>query len=133
LALRKTTGAANLGVLVDLWHWHVGGGTIAQLRELSPEQIVTVRMASVPEDVAVGSATDQQRLPPETTGLVDNVGALSLLSEMGYRGPVAAYPHPSRLKGQTRDRIVQRTAEGLEAVWVASGLEKPSSRALTHA
>ena len=133
LTLRKTTSVPNLGILVDLWHWHVGGGTLDQLRELSPQQIVTVRLASIPEDAALESITEQQRVLPVATGPVDNAGALRVLNELGYRGPVVAYPHPSRLRGQTRDRIVQRTADALETLWTAAALEKTTSRLLSHA
>lgn len=127
LTLIKTTVASNLGLLVDLWQWRVGGGTIEQLRELAPEQIVMVRLADAPDDVPFESVTDKQRLMPGSTGMVDCVGALRVLGEIGYKGPVAPYPHPSQLKGQTRDRIVQRTADMLDKLWKEADLVKTAS------
>jgi predicted xylose isomerase-like sugar epimerase len=98
------------------------------LRELSPDQIVLVRLADIPDDEAMDAIEDRKRLMPGTTGVVDNVGALRVLNEIGYEGPVAAYPHPSQLKGQTRDRIVQRTADALDGLWKEAGLEIIGSR-----
>jgi sugar phosphate isomerase/epimerase len=126
LTLMKTTVVSNLAILVDLWQWRIGGGTIDQLRELSPEQVVMVRLSDIPDDVSFESATEQNRLIPGKTGIVDSVGALKVLEEIGYDGPVTPYPDPTHLKGQTRDRIVQQAADSLEALWKAAEMEKPT-------
>jgi sugar phosphate isomerase/epimerase len=127
LTLMKTTAVTNLAMLVDLWHWRVGGGTIEQLRELAPRQIVMVRVADIPDDISMETITEEDRLLPGTTGVVDSVAALRVLREIGYDGPVTPYPHPHQLKGQTRDRIVQRAKESLESALKASRLEKTAS------
>ncbi len=127
VTLMKTTAVTNLAVLVDLWHWRVGGGTIEQLRELAPRQVVTVRLADIPDDASLETITEEDRLLPGTTGVVDSVAALRALREIGYDGPVAPYPNPHQLKGQTRDRIVQRAKESLESALKASRLEKTAS------
>jgi sugar phosphate isomerase/epimerase len=119
---------SNLALLVDLWQWRVGGGTLDQLRELSPDQIVMVRLADIPDDEPMDAIEDTKRLLPGATGVVDCAGALRVLSEIGYEGPVAAFPHPSQLKGQTRDRIVQRTADALDELWKTADLEVGGSR-----
>ena len=113
LTLMKTVGAPNVGAVVDLWHWHVGGGSFDQLRELTAEQIVLVRMADVPADVPLDGIQDEQRLLPGATGVVDAQSVLSLLDDIGYRGPISAYPHPSCFSGKTRDQIVQAASESL--------------------
>jgi sugar phosphate isomerase/epimerase len=113
LTLMKTIVVPNIGVVVDLWHWHVGGGSVEQLRELSPEQVVNVRVADVPADAALEEITEQDRLPPGETGVVPAAAAFSVLSDIGYQGPVTPFPHASKLAGRTRDRIVQHAAEAL--------------------
>ena len=50
LTLMKTIGVANVGIVLDTWHWHVGGGASDQLSELSPDQIISVRIADLPGD-----------------------------------------------------------------------------------
>jgi sugar phosphate isomerase/epimerase len=128
LTLMKTTVVSNLAVVVDLWQWRVGGGTLDQLRELSPEQIVMVRLADIPDDEPMDAIADEKRLMPGTTGIVDNAGALRVLHEIGYQGPVAACPHPKQMKGQTRDRIVQRAADALDNLWKEAELDPVASR-----
>ena len=122
LLLIKTTGVANIGVVVDLWHWHVGGGTLDQLSELKAEQIVMVRVADVPDDVELESIQEHQRLLPGESGVVDTVAALTLFSQLGYDGPVTPLPDASQFSGMTRDRIVRQSSETLGAQMKAAKL-----------
>ena len=122
LLLIKTTGATNIGVAVDLWHWHVSGGTLDQLSGLTAEQIVMVRVADVPDDVELELIQEHQRLLPGESGVVDTVAVLALLSQLGYDGPVTPFPNASRFSGMTRDRIVRQSSETLETQMKAAKL-----------
>jgi len=114
LTLAKTVGMPNVGVVVDLWQWHVGGGRWDQLRELSEDQIVLVRAADIPADVPVDQITDEQRLLPGAGGVIDSAAVLELLTELGYQGPVTPFPHPSQFKGSTRDSMVRSAGNSIE-------------------
>ena len=120
LTLAKTVGVSNVGVVVDVWNWHVSGGHLDQLRQLSADQIVMVRIADAPADVELVAITDDQRLLPGTTGVVDIVSVLAVLLDLGYAGPVTPYPCPSKLPGGTRDSIVRQAANSIEKAWKAA-------------
>lgn len=114
LTLAKTVGVANVGVSVDLWKWHVSGGNVDQLRDVTADQIVMVRAADVPADVSLESITDEQRLLPGASGIVDTASAIRLLIEMGYEGPITPYPNASQFSGVTRDGIVKAASKSLD-------------------
>jgi sugar phosphate isomerase/epimerase len=115
LLLAKTIGVSNVGVIVDLWQWHVGGGTADQIRGLAPEQIVGVRVADLRGDANVEEVTEDDRLLPDGEGAIDVAGTLALLAERRYKGPVTPYPSPSQFAGMRRDAIVQRASASLDS------------------
>jgi sugar phosphate isomerase/epimerase len=130
LLLIKSVGVPNVGLMLDVWNWHLGGGTIEQLKKLTADQIVAVRVADLPSDADPTTVNDTQRLLPGEGGVVDSVAVLALLSEINYEGPVTVYPHPSRFSGMTRDAIVQRASAALDDQWKSAGLAKGGRLAL---
>jgi sugar phosphate isomerase/epimerase len=124
LTLVKTIGASNVGVMIDTWNWFVGGGGIDQIRELSAEQIVAVRLADYPATSDLSTITEKTRSLPLEDGAVDCQVLVNLLAEKEFEGPVTLFPHPSTLRGATRESIVQRTANTLEELWRGAGLSK---------
>ncbi|MBB75597.1 MAG: xylose isomerase [Planctomycetaceae bacterium] len=124
LTLIKTVSAENVGILLDSWHWHVGGGGADQLTELDPEQIVAVRLADIPDDVNLTTIDDSQRVAPGDGGLVDCAAIVRALAGIGYEGPVSLFPYPSRFRNRTRDKTVQRATAALDSIWEAAGLSR---------
>ena len=124
LTLIKTVSAENVGIVLDSWHWHVGGGGADQLAELKPEQIVSVRLADIPDDVNLATIDDSLRVAPGEGGLVDCAAIVRALSGIGYEGPVSLFPYPSRFRTRTRDKTVQRATAALDSIWEAAGLSR---------
>jgi sugar phosphate isomerase/epimerase len=124
LTLVKSLGVSNLGIVLDLWHWHFGGGTIKQIRELQPDQIVQVRVSDATEDADPAKAADDQRALPGKGGQIDGAAALRILGEMNYLGPVSPFANARIMPGMTRDRIVRTAGEALDAVWKEAGLNR---------
>jgi sugar phosphate isomerase/epimerase len=124
LTLLGKIGIDNIGIVLDLWHWVIGGGTIKQIRELTPGQIVQVRVADAPSDADPAKITEDQRLLPGKGGLIDAVAAMRILGEMEYDGPVSPTANSKTLTGMTRDRIVRIAGEALDAVWKEAGLNR---------
>ena len=52
--LASGVGVENVGVVVDLFQWHAGGGSIEEIKSLSVNQIVAVYLCDVPSDVPIG-------------------------------------------------------------------------------
>ncbi len=124
LTLLKTVGEKNVGVLLDSWSWFVGDGGLDQIRELPADQIVIVRIADYPADANVARIAETNRHLPLEDGAIDGGAIVTMLAEKKYDGPVTLYPHPSTLRGATRESIVQRAAQALEELWKVAGLSK---------
>lgn len=120
--------APNVGVALDTWHWHLGGGTIDQIRSLGAAKIVSVTLADCEPDLTAETATLADRKLPSEAGTVDNVGVAKLLAELRYDGPVTPAAGAKQLEGQSRAAIVRNAAAACEAVWKAAGISAGGKR-----
>ena len=96
------------------------------MAKLSVDQIVAVKVSGAPEDTPAAECTDEMRLLPGETGVIDTPAYLSVLIEIGFDGPVTPAPHPKRFASMTRDRIVKLTGENLNTVWSAADSPSPA-------
>ena len=87
--VNRMANTSNVGLLVDCWHWHAGGGTQMDLASIPLEQIVHVHINDAPAGVALPDLVDNVRELPGATGEIDVRGFLSTLRALGYDGPVA--------------------------------------------
>src|SRR5688500_9608409 len=86
--LIDVASAENVGLVLDTWQWHVGGGTLDRLRSFGGKRIVAVRLCDLPADADLQTITEEHRLIPGEGGGIDSAAVLSLLQEQGYDGPV---------------------------------------------
>ena len=124
VTLIKSVSSKNIGLMLDTWNWHFGGGKLDQVRALGADRIVAVRMAEAPAEATTATVTDEQRLIPAISGPVDNAAIIGVLSEIGYKGSVSADPHPSNLVGMTRDVIVQKCSQALDELLKTVGISR---------
>jgi sugar phosphate isomerase/epimerase len=123
LMLIQTISADNVGLILDVWNWHVGGGTVDKLRAMRGEQIVGVRLSDFPADVETAAAKEEQRLIPGDGGQIDCAAYLSLLEEMAYDGPVSVAAHPTPYKDLKREELIKKAAAALDTLWAAAGID----------
>ena len=87
--LARDTGA-NMGVILDVWHWHHSGSTIKDITDAGSERIVHVHVsdakASAPADVR-----DNQRVMPGE-GVIDLTAFFQALKKAGYGDGVSPEP-----------------------------------------
>lgn len=80
----------NVGLLLDAWHWHHAGATVADIIAAGKSRIVTIHVSDCakmpPEDVR-----DNQRLMPGE-GIIDLVGFFRALKQIGYEDGVSPEP-----------------------------------------
>jgi len=122
LKLCEALGTENSGLLLDSWHWYTSHGTLDQLRRLRREQVVYVHINDAPAGIPIDEQIDNVRCLPGETGIIDLVGFLKALREIGYNGPVTPEPFSKKLKEMTTLKAVQMVGESLERVWKAAGL-----------
>jgi sugar phosphate isomerase/epimerase len=88
-ALARDSGP-NIGVILDVWHWHHSGSTIDDIVAAGKDRIVHVHVsdakAQPPEEVR-----DNQRLMPGE-GVINLVGFFQTLKKIGYAGGVSPEP-----------------------------------------
>ena len=82
--------APNIGVVLDIWHWHHTGGTVADIHATPASRLLHLHVsdakAQPPEEVR-----DNGRLMPGE-GIVDSVGFFQALNKIGYEGAVSPEP-----------------------------------------
>ncbi len=83
-------GGPNIGVILDVWHWHHSGSTLDDILATGKERIVHIHVsdakAQPPEEVR-----DNQRLMPGE-GVINLVGFFQALKKIGYDGGVSPEP-----------------------------------------
>ena len=88
-SLAKDSGS-NIGVILDVWHWHHSGSTVDDIVAAGKDRIVHVHVsdakAQPPEDVR-----DNQRLMPGE-GVINLIGFFQALKKVGYEGGVSPEP-----------------------------------------
>jgi sugar phosphate isomerase/epimerase len=89
VSLTKDSGS-NIGVILDVWHWHHSGSTLADILAAGKDRIVHIHVsdakAQPPEDVR-----DNQRLMPGE-GVINLTGFFQALNKIGYEGGVSPEP-----------------------------------------
>ncbi len=121
-ALVKAVANSNVGFLIDTWDWVIGDGAMDQFIELTADQIVAVRMSSVPEDVDSAAATSSDRVVPELNGPLDHTQVMKHLASIGFEGPISPGASSTCYKGKTRESIVQLAQKSIDAISTEAGL-----------
>ena len=89
VALAKDSGP-NIGVILDVWHWHHSGSTVDDILAAGKDRIVHIHLsdakAQPPEEVR-----DSQRLMPGE-GVINLTGFLQALKKIGYDGGISPEP-----------------------------------------
>ncbi len=80
----------NAGLMLDAWHWHRSGGTLEELRTLSPAEVFAIQLCdatAIPNPDLRQEGRHQRLLPG--AGVVDLTGFLSVLGGIGVDLPLA--------------------------------------------
>ncbi|MDQ2713130.1 MAG: sugar phosphate isomerase/epimerase, partial [Acidobacteriota bacterium] len=86
----------NVGLLLDVWHWHHAGGTIQDILNAGRERIVHVHFNDAP-NLPPDQIRDNQRLLPGE-GVINLTGFLQTLQKIGYRDALSV-----EVFGRTKD------------------------------
>lgn len=93
--LCAASGRPNVGVMLDSFHWHCAGETVADIEALTAEEIVVVHVNDLVAGRPVQEQVVTERALPCETGVIDLAGFIGALERIGYDGPVTAEPtHP---------------------------------------
>jgi sugar phosphate isomerase/epimerase len=126
MELIAAIGTGNVGLLLDSWHLYTSGGTIADLERLTNHDVVVVHVNDAPARIARDEQIDTVRTLPMETGVIDLVGFMQALQEMGYDGPVVPEPFSQRiidLAATDPEAAAREAARSMDTLWRAAGFE----------
>jgi sugar phosphate isomerase/epimerase len=126
MELIAAIGTGNVGLLLDSWHVYTSGGTLADLERLTNHDVVVVHVNDAPAGVAPDEQIDTVRTLPMETGVIDLVGFMQALQEMGYDGPVVPEPFSQRiidLAATDPEAAAREAARSMDALWRTAGFE----------
>lgn len=120
LELLGAVDRANVGLLLDCFHWYTSHGDLRELTGLSPSQVVYVHINDAIAGVPVDEQLDDVRCLPGASGEIDLTGFLRALARIGYDGPVAVEPFDRRLEALPAAERVRLAAASLHAAFAAA-------------
>ncbi|KPK65921.1 MAG: hypothetical protein AMK73_01535 [Planctomycetes bacterium SM23_32] len=117
---------ADVGIVMDTFHWYTSGGTLDDIRAtLTGRRVVNVHVNDAVPGRSREEQLDLERQMPLTSGLVDAAGVLRVLDERGYEGPVICEPfQPSldRLRSMEPDTAAHTVADCMRRLFDAAGV-----------
>ena len=107
-------GAANVGFVLDSWHWYHAGDSAADVAALRNQDVVAVDLNDAPAGVAKDQMVDSARELPLATGVIDAAAFLKALAAIGYDGPVRAEPFNEKIRKMGPEDAVATTAQAMK-------------------
>jgi sugar phosphate isomerase/epimerase len=105
-----TEAGANIGVVLDVWHWHHSGGTIAEIAATDPSRIVHVHVSDAKPMPPEAVRDDMRVMPGE--GSIDLIGFFQTLKQIGYTDGVSPEPLgriPAAMPAEAAARLALET------------------------
>jgi sugar phosphate isomerase/epimerase len=122
LTLIKVVGRPSVGLALDTCTWSLAGGSLAELKKLSPSQLVDVQLCDPAPGTDWQSAEASGRCLPSTADDSLAVQAVRWLAKAGYDGPLAVTAHPSQVAEAQSSAIGARLADTLNEILAKAGV-----------
>ena len=109
VALAKDSGP-NIGVVLDVWHWHHSGSTIADILAAGKSRVVQVHVSDA-KQAAPQEVCDSPRLMPGE-GIINLIGFFQALQKIGYEDSVSPEPLnrvPMEMSGEEGSKLALDT------------------------
>ncbi|WP_193103595.1 sugar phosphate isomerase/epimerase [Brachybacterium sp. FME24] len=108
------SGATNVGLILDSYHWYTAGESAADLVGLTDADIVSVDINDAREDRERDQQQDLDRRLPYDTGVIDLAGFMGAVHAAGYTGPVKVEPFMKSLAEQPVDEVLADISSRLD-------------------
>jgi sugar phosphate isomerase/epimerase len=112
--LMAEVGLANVGVVLDTWHWWQAGDTAEDVLKLAPQQVISVDLCDAPTGAPREQLPDSPRCLPCSTGVIDIRSFLESLVKIGYAGPVGAEPFDKSLSQLPTDQAMTKATAAVK-------------------
>lgn len=108
------TGADNVGLILDSYHWYTAGDSAEDLAGLTDADIVSVDINDARDDRERDQQQDLDRRLPYDTGVIDLDGFMGAVHAAGYTGPVKVEPFMDSLAQQPIDEVLSDISQRLD-------------------
>ena len=105
---------ANVGLVLDSWHWYAAHETEADLLSLKGSDVICCDLNDAPAGIPIDQQKDLVRDLPCATGVIDLKTFLNALARIGYDGPVRAEPFKADLRRMPAEEAVATTARAMK-------------------
>jgi len=119
LAFARECGS-NVGLLLDVWHWHHAGATTEDIIHAGKDGIVHVHFNDAPK-LPPEQIRDNERLMPGQ-GVINLVGFLRALQEIGYQDALSVEVFGKFLREMTPEQAARQGLETSLAVMRKAGV-----------
>lgn len=119
--LIEGTGAGNVGLVLDSWHWYCSRETEADILALSNKDVISCDLNDAPAGIAIDDQVDSARALPATTGVIDVKTFLNALVKIGYDGSIMAEPFDDALNAMGDEEALKRTADAMKRAFSLVG------------
>lgn len=126
LSLVNAISNDNVGVHLNTWDWLVSGGALDQLSELTADKIVSVTLTDVPDGADLATLANTERLMPGSGDSTFTTKVCGWLHEVGYAGPITPGPSSSQFSGSSRDAVIHKASNAIDAILVEVGAIEPA-------
>lgn len=107
-------GMGNVGFVLDSWHWYTANETAADLKTLTPWDIVSVDLNDAPAGRSLDEQKDLERAVPMETGVIDLAAFLNTLNELGCDAPVRCEPFSASLRAMPPEKALAATIASMK-------------------
>ncbi|MGO2821107.1 MAG: sugar phosphate isomerase/epimerase family protein [Brachybacterium tyrofermentans] len=108
------SGATNVGIILDSYHWYTAGESADDLAGLTDADIVSVDINDARADRERDEQQDLDRRLPYDTGVIDLAGFMGAVHAAGYTGPVKVEPFMKSLAEQPVDDVLADISSRLD-------------------
>ena len=108
------SGATNVGIILDSYHWYTAGESAEDLAGLTDADIVSVDINDARADRERDEQQDLDRRLPYDTGVIDLAGFMGAVHAAGYTGPVKVEPFMKSLAEQPVDDVLADISSRLD-------------------
>jgi sugar phosphate isomerase/epimerase len=119
LAFARECGP-NVGLLLDVWHWHHAGATTDDIIKAGKDGIVHVHFNDAPK-LPPDQIRDNERLMPGE-GVINLVGFLRALQQIGYQDALSVEVFGKFLEKMTPEDAARRALEASRGVMQKAGV-----------
>ena len=106
-------GEANVGLVLDSFHWYCAGDTVEDILALDKSDVVACDLNDARADLSRDEQIDGTRELPGASGVIDLKAFLGALVEIGYDGPVRAEPFNKTLNEMDNEAAAKVNYEAM--------------------